>query len=58
MKLPENSFRFSLLALSWLVGDTSAFAADLIVSANDAKYVRVLARISRAFLEINTLNAG
>jgi DNA-binding beta-propeller fold protein YncE len=44
MKLHENSFCFSVLALSWLVGDTSAFAADLIVSANDAKYVRVLGR--------------
>ncbi|MGA8656026.1 MAG: hypothetical protein WB586_07730 [Chthoniobacterales bacterium] len=44
MKLHENSFCFSLLALSWLVGDTLALAADLIVSANDAKYVRVLGR--------------
>jgi hypothetical protein len=44
MKLHENSFCFSVLALSWLVGDASAFAADLIVSANDAKYVRVLGR--------------
>ena len=44
MKLHENSFCFSILALSWLVGDASAFAADLIVSANDAKYVRVLGR--------------
>lgn len=44
IKLPENSFCFSLLALSWLVGDPSTYAADLIVSANDAKYVRVLGR--------------
>jgi DNA-binding beta-propeller fold protein YncE len=44
MRLNENSFCFSVLALSWLVGDPSAFAADLIVSANDAKYVRVLGR--------------
>jgi DNA-binding beta-propeller fold protein YncE len=44
MKLHENSFCFSVLALSWLAGDASAFAADLIVSANDAKYVRVLGR--------------
>ena len=44
MKLHENSFCFSVLALSWLAGDASAFVADLIVSANDAKYVRVLGR--------------
>jgi DNA-binding beta-propeller fold protein YncE len=44
MKLHENSFCFSVLALSWLAGDASAFAADLIVSANDAKYVRALGR--------------
>jgi hypothetical protein len=44
MKLHENSFCFSVLALSWLAGDASAFAADLIVTANDAKYVRVLGR--------------
>jgi hypothetical protein len=44
MKLHENSFCFSVLALSWLAGEASALAADLIVSANDAKYVRVLGR--------------
>jgi DNA-binding beta-propeller fold protein YncE len=44
MKLHENSFCFSVLALSWLAADASACAADLIVSANDAKYVRVLGR--------------
>jgi DNA-binding beta-propeller fold protein YncE len=33
-----------VFALSWLAGDAAAFAADLIVSANDAKYVRVLGR--------------
>jgi hypothetical protein len=34
MKLHENPFCFSLMALSWLAGDTSAcLAADLIVSA-------------------------
>jgi hypothetical protein len=45
MKLHENSFcLFSLLALSSLARDPSSFAADLIVSANDAKYIRVLGR--------------
>ena len=44
MKLHENSFCFSVLALSWLAGEAPAFAADLIVSANYAKYVRVLGR--------------
>ena len=44
MKLHENSFCFSVLALSWLAADASACAADLIVSANDAKYGRVLGR--------------
>jgi WD40 repeat protein len=44
IKLHENSFCFSVLALSWLAGDAPTFAADLIVSANDAKYVRVLGR--------------
>jgi hypothetical protein len=44
MRLHENALCSSLLALSWLVGDAQVFAADLIVSANDAKYVRVLGR--------------
>jgi DNA-binding beta-propeller fold protein YncE len=44
MKLHENSFCFSVLAWSWLAGEASTFAGDLIVSANDAKYVRVVGR--------------